>query len=89
MQHRFVLKLFKATQWMGIHPALDANGYLGGRLTDEELEVINLVLLDVKTWNPERHRRLIRMDVGPAQAFAHRLASRNRPIWLRFMLVPG
>jgi len=89
MQHRFVLKLFRAAQSMGIHTALDTNGYLGDRLTDQELEAINLVLLDIKTWDPERHRHLTGMEVGPVLAFARRLAARKRPVWLRFVLVPG
>lgn len=89
MQHRFVLKLFSAAQEMGIHTALDTNGYLGNRLTDEEFDAISLVLLDIKTWDPERHRHLTGMDVAPTLAFARRLAARKRPVWLRFVLVPG
>ena len=89
MQHRFVVKLFSAARAMGIHTALDTNGYLGDRLSDADLGTINLVLLDFKTWDPERHRRLTGMDVGPVQLFARRLAARNKPIWLRFVLVPG
>jgi pyruvate formate lyase activating enzyme len=89
MQHRFVVKLLAAAQAMMIHTALDTNGYLGHRLTDEELEKIDLILLDIKTWDPERHRRLTGMDVAPALNFARHLASRNRPVWLRFVLVPG
>ena len=64
---------------MGIHTALDTNGYLGDRLTDEELEAISLVLLDIKTWDPERHRHLTGMEVGPVLAFARRLAARKGP----------
>lgn len=89
LQRRFVLKLFKAAQAMGIHTALDTNGYIGNELTDEELEAINLVLLDIKTWDPDRHRRLTGMDVAPTLAFAERLAARKRPVWLRYVLVPG
>ena len=29
------------------------------------------------------------MDVDPTLAFARRLAARRRPIWIRFVLVPG
>ena len=29
------------------------------------------------------------MDIGPTLEFARRLAARRRPIWLRFVLVPG
>lgn len=89
MQHRFVLKLFKVAQKMGIHTALDTNGYLGDRLSDDDLEAISLVLLDIKAWNPDRHRCLVGMDVEPVLEFARRLAKRNRPVWTRFVLVPG
>src|SRR5678815_601625 len=48
MQDRFAVKLFTAAHAMHIHTALDTNGFLGERLTDEELENVNLVLLDIK-----------------------------------------
>jgi len=88
MQDRFVVKLFTAAQGMGIHTALDTNGFLGERLSDGELEKINLVLLDIKTWDAQRHRHLTGKDVGPTIDFARRLAARKRPCWLRFVLVP-
>jgi pyruvate formate lyase activating enzyme len=89
MQDRFVVKLFTAAQAMGIHTALDSNGYLGSRLTDEDLEKIDLVLLDIKAWDPEKHHRLTGMDVDPVLDFARRLALRRRPVWLRYVLVAG
>ena len=89
MQDRFVVKLFTAAQEMGIHTALDTNGFLGDRLSDGELEKINLVLLDIKTWDAVRHRHLTGKDIGPILDFARRLAARKRACWLRFVLVPG
>ena len=89
MQHRFALKLFTAAKAMGIHTALDTNGYYGERLSDADLETIDLVLLDIKAWDPERHRRLVGMENGPTLEFARRLAARRRPVWVRFVLVPG
>ena len=89
MQDRFVIKLFTAAQAMGIHTALDSNGYLGDRLTDGDLEKIDLVLLDIKASDPERHRHLTGMDVEPVLNFARRLASRKKPVWLRYVLVAG
>jgi pyruvate formate lyase activating enzyme len=88
MQDRFAVKLFTAARTMGMHTALDTNGYFGSRLDDHELNVISLVLLDIKAWDPERHRRLTGVDPAPTLAFARRLAARKRPIWLRFVLVP-
>lgn len=89
MQDRFAVKLFMAAQDMGIHTALDTNGFLGVRLSDAELETIDLVLLDLKTWDDKHHRRLTGMDIGPTLEFARRLAARRKPVWLRFVLVPG
>jgi len=74
---------------MGIHTALDTNGALGERLSDADLEHIDLVLLDLKSWDPELHRKLTGMEVAPVRDFARRLAARRKPIWVRFVLVPG
>jgi pyruvate formate lyase activating enzyme len=89
MQHRFVLKLFAVAKGMGIHTALDTNGFYGDRLADADLDTIDLVLLDIKGWEPERHHRLTGMSIFPTLDFARRLAARRRPVWLRFVLVPG
>jgi pyruvate formate lyase activating enzyme len=89
MQHRFAVKLLTGAKKMGLHTALDTNGFYGDRVSDAELEVFDLVLLDLKTWDPERHRHLTGMDNAPTLEFARRLARRGRPIWLRFVLVPG
>jgi pyruvate formate lyase activating enzyme len=89
MQHRFVLKVFAAAKQMGVHTALDSNGYLGDRLSDADLAAIDLVLLDLKAMTPELHRRLTGMDNQPVHEFARRLAAARKPIWVRFVLVPG
>jgi pyruvate formate lyase activating enzyme len=89
MQHRFVVKLLAGARSMGIHTAVETNGYYSARLADFDLEEIDLVLLGIKTWDPERHRRLTGMDIGPTLEFARRLAAHGRPVWIRFVLVPG
>jgi pyruvate formate lyase activating enzyme len=89
MQDRFAARLFTAAKSLGIHTALDTNGFLGERLSDKELDEIDVVLLDIKSWDPNRHRRLTGKDVGPTLAFARRLAQQKKTIWLRYVLVPG
>ena len=88
MQDRFTVKLLAAARAMGIHTALDTNGSLGERVSDDELKNIDLVLLDIKGWDSERHRQLTGNDISPVLNFARRLAARNRPMWIRFVLVP-
>ena len=89
MQDRFAVRLLTAAKAMGVHTAIESNGYLGDRLSDEELDQIDLVLLGIKTWNPERHRNLTGKDLAPTLKLANRLAARKRSIWVRFVLVPG
>src|ERR1043165_7484355 len=89
MQDRFAARLFTAAKSIGIHTALDTNGYLGERLSDNEVDQIDVVLLDIKTWDPAKHRQLTGKEVGPTLDFARRLAERKKTVWLRYVLVPG
>ena len=89
LQDRFVVKLFSAMQQSKIHTTLDTNGYLGERLSDAELNVCDLIMLGMKAFSPDLHRRVTGMDNAPVLEFARRLAVLRRPMWLRFVLVPG
>jgi len=89
LQDRFVLKVFSEAKKRGIHTALDSNGYLGERVTDADFAAIDLVLLDLKAFTPDLHERLTGKDNAPVHAFARRLAAAKKPIWVRFVLIPG
>ena len=89
MQDRFVVKLCRAAKAMGIHTCIETNGYLGTRLSDDEIGAMDLVMLGLKTWGDEKHRKLTGKDMTPTLEFARRLAAHKRPIWVRFVLVPG
>jgi len=88
LQDRFAVRLCTAAKAMGVHTAIETNGYLGDRLTDAELDQFDLVLLGLKSWG-EAHQDLTGKDMGPTLDFARRLAARKRPIWVRYVLVPG
>jgi pyruvate-formate lyase-activating enzyme len=66
------------------HTALDTTGFLGNRLCDTELKQIDLVLLDIKMWDPERHRHL---KGSRGQRHARPLANvaleAGKPSWMR------
>jgi len=89
MQDRFAVKLLRACKEMGIHTAIETNGYLGSRLSDEELGTIDLVLLGIKTWDRDKHVRLTGKDIANTLGLARRLSARKTPVWIRFVLVPG
>ena len=88
-QDRFAARLFAAVKEMGVHTALDTNGAEGARLSDEELETIDLVMMSIKSVDPEKHVYITGKDARPTLEFARRLAAAKRPMWLRFVLVPG
>lgn len=89
MQDRFAVRLFDASKKMGVHTAIDTNGFLADRLSDEELEKIDLVMLCIKSLDPQKHLDLTGKQLGPSLEFAKRLSEQKRPMWLRFVLVPG
>ena len=90
MQDRFAARLFAAVKKMGVHTAIETNGFYGHHLSDEELRNIDLVILDMKAHSPEQHERVTGIkDNAEILAFAARLAAMQRPMWLRYVLVPG
>jgi len=89
MQQNFVFKVLAGAKKLGIHTAIETNGYLGANLSDADLANLDLVLLGIKSWEPARHKDLTGRDIGPTLDFARRLAAAGKPIWVRFVLVPG
>jgi pyruvate formate lyase activating enzyme len=89
MQHRFVANLLKGVKAAGIHTCIETNGYKGAELSDADLESIDLVMLGMKSWGEERHKQLTGREHAPTLDFARRLAALKKPVWVRFVLVPG
>jgi pyruvate formate lyase activating enzyme len=89
MQPAFVARILRGAKEMGLHTAVDTSGYLGAHCTDEMLDDIDLVLLDVKSGIPETYKRVTGRELRPTLDFGRRLAAHGTEIWIRFVLVPG
>jgi len=89
MQDRFAARLLAAVKAMGVHTAIETNGFYGERLSDEELRAIDLVILDMKAYSPDQHVRVTGLGNSDVLEFCARLAALKRPMWLRYVLVPG
>ena len=89
MQHRFAVKILTAAKGMGIHTTIETNGFYAERLSDSELDSVDLVMLGLKAFDPMRHKSLTSLDNAPTLEFARRLAKLRKPVWIRFVLVPG
>jgi len=89
LQRPFVIQIFRRCKQLGLHTCLDTSGRLGARLTDQELMDIDLNLLDIKSGNPEIYQRVTRQPLQPTVDYARRLSALKRPLWIRYVLVPG
>jgi pyruvate formate lyase activating enzyme len=89
VQLAFTRRIFQGAKAMGLHTAVQTSGFLGDRADESYLSAIDLVLLDVKSSDPDTYRRVTGRDLAPTLRFAERLASLSKPVWVRFTLVPG
>jgi pyruvate formate lyase activating enzyme len=89
VQLAFTRRIFAGAKKMGLHTAIQTSGFLGDRADESYLSEIDLVLLDIKSSDPETYRRATGRDIAPTLRFAERLASLGKPVWVRFTLVPG
>lgn len=95
LQIDFVTELFKKAKAMGINTAVDT---AGNPFTMDEpffgkfntlMEHTDLVLLDIKEINPIRHKELTGADNSNILDMARYLSEINKPVWIRYVLVPG
>lgn len=88
-QIAFTRRVLKEVHDAGIHTTIDTSGFLGSRLRDEDLDNIDLVLLDVKSGDEETYQRVTRRQLQPTLDFGDRLNAIGKPVWIRFVVVPG
>ena len=89
-QAAFTREVLARCKELRLQTALDTSGFLGEAADDALLDATDLVLLDIKSGDRDTYRRVTRSGrLAPTVRFAHRLAERNKPIWVRFVLVPG
>jgi len=89
VQAPFLKSLLRRAKEHNLHTAIDTAGFLGDRVDSQMMNDIDLVLLDIKCWDPERYLALTSKALEPTLCFARRLAEAKRPVWLRYVLVPG
>jgi|RhiMethySRZTD1v2_1073278.scaffolds.fasta_scaffold25743_5 pyruvate formate lyase activating enzyme len=89
LQHDFTMAIFSRCKQLGLHTCMDTSGRLGDRFDDEELMDIDLNLLDIKSGDPAIYEKVTRQPLQPTLDYARRLSSLRRPLWVRFVLVPG
>lgn len=90
LQYPFVTELFKEVKrrW-NLHTTLDSNGYNEPDKISELLEHTDLVLLDLKHINDEKHIKLTGKSNERTLKTARWLSDHGRNMWIRHVYVPG
>lgn len=94
MQTEFLIELFAKLKAHGIHTCIDTSGIcfplVGSREQYERLiDVTDLFLLDIKHIDEEAHVVLTGQSGAHAREFAKFLSEKGKPMWIRYVLVPG
>lgn len=88
LQHKYLYDLCLKLKKEKIHIALDTAGYC---VTDYEklLELVDLVLYDIKDITSDRYKELTGGNIEIAQRFINNLKKYNNKIWIRLVVVPN
>lgn len=91
-QPDFLAELFSLAREKGIHTCLDTSGAVynpenHGKI-DDVLKYTNLVMLDIKHIDSEKHKKLTGAGNENILAFAEHLKELNIPLWIRHVVVP-
>ena len=90
LQREFAAALFEACRDEGLHTTLDTSGYAKiDEQTGRLLKATDLVLLDIKTADPDSYKEITGFPIQTALDFAQYLSEQKIPVWAGFVLVPG
>lgn len=92
LQIEFLTELFEAAKAEGIHTCLDSSGVTfspDDPRFDRLMKVTDLVMLDIKHIDPDKHRQLTGHDNRRILAFAKYLEDKRVPLWVRHIIVEG
>jgi pyruvate formate lyase activating enzyme len=85
----FLAEFFRRLKQAGVHTALDTSAVIGGEKLSRVLESTDLVLLDLKIMDPERHRQAIGVPLPPILEHIREIDRLGLPIILRVPVIPG
>ena len=88
-QASFVADFFKRAHEEGVHTALDTSGYARWATFRKVLNHTDLVLYDVKTTEPERHKTLTGISNKLILANLERTCREEIPVFVRIPVIPN
>lgn len=96
LQVDFLTELFKKAKADNIHTCIDTSGITYNpanaaymKKLDELIKYTDLIMLDIKQINSEKHKELTGKDNEKILKFAKYLEQKNIPVWIRHIIVEG
>lgn len=89
LQWEVLEELLRRCKEEGIHTCIDTSGYCDIDTADHFLPNTDLVLLDIKHIDDQKHRALTGVSNEKTLAFARHLMKTKIPMWIRYVVVPG
>lgn len=89
LQAKALVPLVEMLRVEGIHTCLDTNGSILNDDAKRLYELVDMVLLDTKQPNLERHIKLVGKPNTQTLKTVQFLADINKPVRLRYVLLPG
>ncbi len=89
VQAEALVPLCRRLKEAGLHICIDTNGGIWNDHVEELFSLVDLVLLDVKQFNPARHEEITARSNEQTLRTAQWLEENKHPFWLRYVLVPG
>lgn len=88
LQPEFLIEVMQKLKKEGIHIALDTSG-VGLSYYEKILNLVDLVLFDVKYASQEGYKALTGKDISKSEEFIEALNKSGKPVWIRQVVVPG
>ncbi len=89
LQAPFVLEVCKLLKAQGISVAIDTSGFIWNDAVKEVLEYTDLVLLDIKNYDPIVYKEVTGVPLDPTLRTLDYLREHKIETWIRYVLVPG
>ena len=89
VQGPFLIEAMKGLKASGIHIALDTSGYGQVESYEQVLALADMILLDVKHFDEQLHRKMIGVSMKGLDIFLKKLKKFKGRLWVRHVMIPG
>jgi len=88
-QPEFLLELLEELEKNKLHVALDTSGFASETVVSEILPLVDLLILDIKSIDPEEYQNAVGVPIEPMLRTLKMAKELGITTWVRYVMVPG